>query len=459
MASKKPKPSAKLRKAKAIEWRERLIKIERMPASALLDHPFNPKIHPDSQKEPLAGLLSEVGKVDILKAYLSERNEGALTLWDGHCRRELRPDEMWNVGIYDLTDDEADLLLATFDPIGWQAEQSKQRLESLMDTIKAGNSHVASFLAEQGARLGIINQLNGHHQEAQDAEPQIDRAAELNRKWKVESGDLWLIGEHRLLCGDSTKAEDVARVMNGEKADCVFTSPPYAVGVDYGETYEDTIDELRKMLPKLAMLWRDLVVCDGGFAVVNFGDVAPARNIAESETPCEYPMAVEYWPVFRAEGWALWSRRVWCKPNARVNSMWCIQSNRAATDWEHLWTWKKTGDAILQRHDGDFSSARGWIDTSLLHGVDVGKLTHGAGMALGIVDWMLTIHSRSGAVIYEPFCGTGTTLVSAQNLGRKARAQEINPDYCAVILERMATAFPSLAIQREGGKPIKARKR
>lgn len=284
--------------------------------------------------------------------------------------------------------------------------------------------------------------------EPQDAEPQIDKAAELNKKWKVKAGDLWLIGEHRLLCGDSTRAEDVARVMDGEKADCVFTSPPYAVGLDYGETYEDTIDSLREMLPKLARLWSERVVCDGGFAVINFGDVASGRNIAESETPCEYPMAVEYWPIFRSEGWALWSRRVWCKPNARVNSMWCIQSNRAATDWEHLWTWKKGGDAILQRHDGEFSSARGWYQSSLLHGVDVGKVTHGAGMALGIVDWMLTIHSRKCAVVYEPFCGTGTTLVSAQNLGRKGRAQEINPNYCAVILQRIADAFPTLEIRK-----------
>lgn len=274
---------------------------------------------------------------------------------------------------------------------------------------------------------------------ASDVEPQVDRAEELREKWGVRSGQLWQLDSHRLLCGDSTKAEDVARVMGGEKADCVFTSPPYAVGVDYGETYQDTIESLRGMLPKLSRIWQDIVV-DGGFAVLNFGDIAGGRDVANSSEPCEYPMALEYWPVFRADGWLLWSRRVWCKPNARVNSMWCIQSNRAATDWEHLWTWRKAGQPIIKRVDGEMRSPRGWMDSSSLSGVDVGKDDHGAGMATGISVWMVNVHSRDAGIVHEPFCGTGTTLIACEQLGRKCRAIEISPAYIAVALERWSTA-------------------
>src|SRR5262245_64548052 len=114
------------------QWRDRLIEIKSLCAGDLLDHPLNPKIHPDSQKAPLEGLLREVGKVDILRAYYSERNGGALTLWHGHCRRDLRSDETWQVGIYDIDDKTADLLLASVDRIGWQAETSRQTLDELV---------------------------------------------------------------------------------------------------------------------------------------------------------------------------------------------------------------------------------------------------------------------------------------------------------------------------------------
>jgi DNA modification methylase len=290
-------------------------------------------------------------------------------------------------------------------------------------------------------------EATGEEKPTKDAEPQVDRAAELLEKWQTAPGQLWALGEHKLLIGDCTDPENIKRLFGDEKADCVFTSPPYAVGVDYGETYEDTIENLRAMLPKLSRAWLDIVT-DGGFAVVNFGDVAPARNIANSNEPCEYPMALEYYPVFRADGWLLWSRRIWCKPNARVNSLWCIGSNRAATDWEHIWTFRKHGKAIVERVDGKYKSPSGWIDTSKMEGVEIGKETHGAGMATSIANWMIAVHTRDSAVVHEPFLGTGTTMVSAENLKRRCYAAEISPSFAAIALERMSAAFPDLEIKR-----------
>lgn len=83
-----------------------------------------------------------------------------------------------------------------------------------------------------------------------------------------------------------------------------------------------------------------------------------------------------------------------------------------------------------------------------MDGVAVGKNDHGAGMATGIAAWMIHVHTDCGCIIVEPFCGTGTTMVACQNLSRKCRGIEISPAYCAVILERMATAFPELKIER-----------
>jgi len=251
----------------------------------------------------------------------------------------------------------------------------------------------------------------------------------------TKAGDLWLMGDHRLLCGDSTKADDVARLMDGEKADCVFTSPPYGVGVDYA-TYEDTIENLRSMLPKLSIAWCSVVV-DGGYAVVNFGDIVSASKIVGVKEPCEYPMALEYWPVFRNDGWLLWSRRAWCKPCAGTGSMQCISSNRAATNWENVWTWKRPGKPIHNSQTtGDYASQNGWIDSSHSHRLDVGLKDHGAGMPVMVAAYMVGVHCLLGNIVHEPFCGTGTTLIAAEQLGRKCYGMEISPQYCDVIVKR-----------------------
>lgn len=203
------------------------------------------------------------------------------------------------------------------------------------------------------------------------------------------------------------------------------------------------------MLPVLADSWIELVK-PGGFAVVNFGDIASASKIVGTDGPCEYPMALEYWPVFRAAGWVLWSRRIWCKPNARVHSPWAIQSNRASSDWEHVWTFKSGGQPIIKRVNGEAQSANGWFDTTHEDGVAHGKDEHGAGMATALPTRMVPIHSECGGIVFEPFTGTGTTMVACQNLNRKCLGIEISPEYCAIILQRMTDAFPGIEIKRIG---------
>jgi len=99
-------------------------------------------------------------------------------------------------------------------------------------------------LKEEDKMLADIVEGMGMPKETKDAEPQIDRAAELQEKWQTASGQLWKMGDHRLLIGDCTVRENVERLMGGERADMVLTDPPY--NVEYEGNYIQSGEILKK---------------------------------------------------------------------------------------------------------------------------------------------------------------------------------------------------------------------
>jgi DNA modification methylase len=408
--------------------RNRIVGSGEKPASQFQANAANWRVHPKAQQEALDAVLDTVGWVGRVL-----ENQRTGNLIDGHLRimQALKRGDETPVpfDLVDLDPAEEALVLASIDPIAAMATADKEKLSDLLNSIQSEDQSVADLLQSiaKENRVKIASDAGGGNSDP-------DEIPEQRAATNIKAGDLFQLGRHRLLCGDSTSADAVAALMGDARADCVFTSPPYGVGIDYG-TYQDTIENLRSMLPLLAERWLS-IVAPGGFAVINFGDIVSGRAAANVDDVCEYPMAVEYWPVFRSAGWFLWSRRVWCKPNARVHSPWAIQSNRAASDWEHVWTWKAPGDAILARINGEYQSANGWFDTTRESGVDVGKESHGAGMAVALPLRMLNVHSRAGAVVYEPFTGTGTTMIACEQSDRRCFGMEIEPLYVQMAIDR-----------------------
>ena len=144
--------------AKVEQWRDRKIETLRMRVGDVLAHPMNPKLHPDTQNTPLRALLDEVGQVDDLKAYYSARNGGKLTFFDGHARQMLDPDQEWNIDVYDLDDAEADLVVLTFDPIGYQANTDARLVHELLAQVQTDNAALQDFLRQQAEQHALAQE-------------------------------------------------------------------------------------------------------------------------------------------------------------------------------------------------------------------------------------------------------------------------------------------------------------
>jgi len=117
-----------------MKLRDRIVELKRVNTAELQDNAGNWREHPQAQRDALRGVLAEIGMADALLAYHSERNDGALTLVDGHLRKEDHPGT-WPVLILDIDDSEADLMLATLNPLAGMAEMAGQELKALLDEL------------------------------------------------------------------------------------------------------------------------------------------------------------------------------------------------------------------------------------------------------------------------------------------------------------------------------------
>jgi hypothetical protein len=133
--------------------RDRIREFRRVPARELLDHDGNPRRHPQAQRDALRGVLEQVGIAAALIAYHSERQGGKLTLIDGHLRKQDF-DLDWPTLALDVTDEEADLLLATHDPLAALAEYDRPKLDALLAGVRARSPALLGMLKDLAKKAG-----------------------------------------------------------------------------------------------------------------------------------------------------------------------------------------------------------------------------------------------------------------------------------------------------------------
>jgi DNA modification methylase len=238
--------------------------------------------------------------------------------------------------------------------------------------------------------------------------PQINRAEELRDKYNVELGQLWQLGDHRIICGDCTDAQVVDRLMAGEKADMVFTDPPY--GMDLDTDYSNI-----KGSSKAKIQGR------GG------NKYAPV--IGDNKDYDPRPVMEIYKDVEEQFWWGAdyYSERI---PNKNKGS-WFVWDKRGGEDadkiigscFELCWSKIKHKRGIARIK---WMGAFGYSDAR--------DRKHPTQKPIALVEWFL--ERFTGNIIADPYAGSGTTLVACENLNRQCRAVEISPGYVAVAIER-----------------------
>src|SRR6202047_729754 len=128
----------------AVRIRDRIKELRRVRAKDLLPNPKNWRRHPKTQVDALRGLLAEVGYADALLA--RELPDGRLMLIDGHLRAETTPDALVPVLVLDVTEEEADKILLTLDPLAAMAESDSERIKALLQTVSTDNEAVQELL-------------------------------------------------------------------------------------------------------------------------------------------------------------------------------------------------------------------------------------------------------------------------------------------------------------------------
>jgi DNA modification methylase len=256
-----------------------------------------------------------------------------------------------------------------------------------------------------------------------DAEAQIDKAEELRVKWGVETGQLWQLGEHRLVCGDCTDKAVVDRLMSSERADAVITDPPYNVSYSSRGSNTESWGKIEndEMSDEDFYLWLLKVGKSINYVLKN----GAAIYLCHGDTDRK---SIPFIDIFRDIGWKRSSTIIWAKQAASMGWQdYRSQHECLSYGWkegsEHFFVNDRTQTTVWQI-DRDASS----------------KYLHPTQKPVELFEKAINNSSKAGDLVFEPFSGSGTTIIACERLGRKCRAIEIHPPYVAVALQRWADA-------------------
>ena len=384
-------------------------KIEQWPTAKLVPYARNARTHSDDQVAQIAASIAEFGFTNPILA----GSDGVIVAGHGRlaAAQKLGLDVVPVVVLDHLTPTQRRALVIADNRIaenaGWDDAMLRIEITALQDDDF--DVSLTGFDADALAELMAGGEPDGEGETDDDAVPEVSETP-ISRP-----GDVWLLGGHRLLCGDSTVAESYRQLLKGEPVDMVFTDPPY--NVNYANSAKDKMRGKDRAILNdnlgegfydflLAALTPTIAHCRGGIYV------------AMSSSELDVLQA-----AFRAAGGKWSTFIIWAKNTFTLGR----------TDYQRqyepiLYGWPEGA----QRHwCGDRDQGDVW-NIKKPQKNDL----HPTMKPVELVERAIRNSSRPGNVVLDPFGGSGTTLIAAEKSGRLARVIELDPKYVDVIVRR-----------------------
>jgi len=385
------------------------IKIELRPIDVLIPYARNAKQHSDAQVAQIAASIVEFGwGAPILV-------DGQNNVIAGHGRllaaRKLGMTEVPVVPMTHLTEIQRRALILADNKLGENASWDDELLGLELAELKGAGVDLAitGFSAEEWASLiaGEESDNAGHTDD--DAVPDVEDTP------VSRPGDVWLLGEHKLLCGDATKADTYNALLGDELADMVFTDPPY--NVNYANTAKDKLRG--KNRPILNDNLGDgfeaflTAACQNLLAVTK-GAVYIAMSSSELDT---------LQSAFRAAGGRWSTFIIWAK-----NTFTLGRADYQRQYEPILYGWRDGVDHFWcgARDQGDVWQIKKPAKNDL----------HPTMKPVELVERAVRNSSKTRDIVLDPFGGSGSTLIACEKTGRRARLIELDPKYVDVIVRR-----------------------
>lgn len=400
------------------------LNVEYRNVEALIPYVRNPRTHSEAQIAQIAASIAEFGFTNPILVGI----DGIVVAGHGRlaAAKKLGLENVPVLVLGHLTSTQRRALVIADNRIaenaGWDEAMLRIELEALQ--LEGFDLDITGFDADALAELIAVDEPDNEGHTEEDAVPEVSETP-ISRP-----GDVWVMGQHRLLCGDSTVAESYDRVLDGEPVDMVFTDPPY--NVNYANSAKDKMRGKDRAILNdnlgdgfydflLAALTPTVQHCRGGIYV------------AMSSSELDVLQA-----AFRAAGGKWSTFIIWAK-----NTFTLGRADYQRQYEPILYGWPEGA----QRHwCGDRDQGDVWnIKKPAKNDL------HPTMKPVELVERAIRNSSQPGKVVLDPFGGSGTTLIAAHKAGRQARLIELDAKYCDVIVRRWQEWCGGQAVRQVDG--------